>query len=63
MYYQSTTKKRHTFTIDLPSELRLTVAEYRSFVSVSFNSSGLVNDFDHSVGLTGSKRFRKHVWL
>jgi hypothetical protein len=54
MYYQSTIKKRHTFTIDLPSELRLTVAEYRSFVSVSFNSSGLVNDFEDSVGLMGS---------
>jgi hypothetical protein len=54
MYYQSTTKKRHTFTIDLPNELRLTVAEYRSFVSVSFNSSGLEDDFEDSVGLMGS---------
>jgi hypothetical protein len=54
MYYQSTEKKRHTFTIDLPNEQRLTVAEYRSFVSVSFNSSGTVNDFEDSVGLMGS---------
>jgi hypothetical protein len=54
MYYQSTEKKRHTFTIDLPNEQRLTVAEYRSFVSVSFNSSGTMNDFEDSVGLMGS---------
>jgi hypothetical protein len=54
MYYQSTQKKRHTFTIDLPNKQRLTVAEYRSFVSLSFNSSGTENDFEESFGLMGS---------
>jgi hypothetical protein len=54
MYYQSTPKKSGTFTIDHPIERRLTFSGYPSFVSVSFNSSGLVNDFEDNAGLMGS---------